>query len=260
MPRVSLGSDGGGHLKSSDELRRENAPLGDRISRLSAAILRISASLDVNTVLHEVVESARALTGARYGVITTIDESGQLQDFVTSGFTPGEHQQLAAWSDGPRLFAHLRDLPGVLRLRDLPGYVRARGFSSDLMRSKTFQGTPMRHRGAAVGNFFLAEKEGEREFTSEDEEVLVLFASQAATAIANARTHRAEQRARANLEALIDTSPVGVVVFDARTRNPVSLNREAKRIVGSLRTPDRSPEQLLEMMTYRRAERAGDYP
>ena len=254
MPRVSLGSDGGGHLKSSDELRRENAPLGDRISRLSAAILRISASLDVNTVLHEVVESARALTGARYGVITTIDESGQLQDFVTSGFTPGEHQQLAAWSDGPRLFAHLRDLPGVLRLRDLPGYVRARGFSSDLMRSKTFQGTPMRHRGAAVGNFFLAEKEGEREFTSEDEEVLVLFASQAATAIANARTHRAEQRARANLEALIDTSPVGVVVFDARTRNPVSLNREAKRIVGSLRTPDRSPEQLLEMMTYRRAD------
>ena len=253
MPRVSLGSDGGGHLKSSDELRRENAPLGDRISRLSAAILRISASLDVNTVLHEVVESARALTGARYGVITTIDESGQLQDFVTSGFTPAEHQQLAAWSDGPRLFAHLRDLPGVLRLRDLPGYVRARGFSSDLMRSKTFQGTPMRHRGAAVGNFFLAEKEGEREFTSEDEEVLVLFASQAATAIANARTHRAEQRARANLEALIDTSPVGVVVFDARTRNPVSLNREAKRIVGGLRTPGRTPEQLLEMMTYRRA-------
>ena len=254
MPRVSLGSDGGGHLKSSDELRRENAPLGDRISRLSAAILRISASLDVNTVLHEVVESARALTGARYGVITTIDESGQLQDFVTSGFTPGEHQQLAAWSDGPRLFAHLRDLPGVLRLRDLPGYVRSLGFSSDLMRSKTFQGTPMRHRDVAVGNFFLAEKEGGLEFTSEDEEVLVLFASQAATAIANARTHRDEQRARANLEALIDTSPVGVVVFDARTRNPVSLNREAKRIVGGLRTPGRTPEQLLEMMTYRRAD------
>ena len=241
-------------MKSPDELRRENEALGDRISRLSAAILRISASLDVNTVLQEVVDSARALTGARYGVITTIDDAGQPQDFVSSGFTPAEHQQLADWPDGPRLFEHLRDLPGALRLGDLPGYVRELGFSSDLMRSKTFQGTPMRHRGVAVGHFFLAEKEGGREFTGEDEEVLVLFASQAATAIANARTHRAEQRARADLEALVDTSPVGVVVFDARTGHPVSLNREAKRIVGGLRLPGRSPEQLLEVMTVRRAD------
>ena len=241
-------------MKSPDELRRENEALGDRISRLSAAILRISASLDVNTVLHEVVDSARALTGARYGVITTIDDAGQLQDFVTSGFTPAEQQQLAEWPDGPRLFEHLRDLPGALRLRDLPGYVRSLGFSSDLMRSKTLQGTPLRHRGVHVGNFFLAEKEGGREFTGEDEEVLVLFASQAATAIANARTHRAEQRARADLEALVETSPVGVLVFDARTGNPVSLNREAKRIVGGLRLPGRSPEQLLEVLTFRRAD------
>ena len=241
-------------MKSPDELRRENEALGERISRLSAAILRISASLDVNTVLQEVVDSARALTGARYGVITTIDDAGQPQDFVSSGFTPAEHQQLADWPDGPRLFEHLRDLPGALRLGDLPGYVRSLGFSTDLMRSKTFQGTPMRHRGVAVGHFFLAEKEGGREFTGEDEEVLVLFASQAATAIANARTHRAEQRARADLEALVDTSPVGVVVFDARTGHPVSLNREAKRIVGGLRLPGRSPEQLLEVMTVRRAD------
>ena len=253
-PGFTPGPARGGPLKSPDELRRENEALGERISRLSAAILRISASLDVNTVLQEVVDSARALTGARYGVITTIDDAEQPQDFVSSGFTPAEHQQLADWPDGPRLFEHLRDLPGALRLGDLPGYVRSLGFSTDLMRSKTFQGTPMRHRGVAVGHFFLAEKEGGREFTSEDEEVLVLFASQAATAIANARTHRAEQRARADLEALVDTSPVGVVVFDARTGHPVSLNREAKRIVGGLRLPGRSPEQLLEVMTVRRAD------
>ena len=43
----------------------------------------------------------------------------------------------------------------------------------------------MRHRGVHVGTFFLGDKKGGQEFTSEDEEVLVLFASQAATAIAN---------------------------------------------------------------------------
>ena len=93
------------------------------------------------------------------------------------------------------------------------------------MRSKTLQGTPIRHRGVHVGTFFLAEKKGGPEFTDEDEEVLVLFASQAATAIANARTHQDEQRARSNLEALVDTSPVGVVVFDARTGRPVRRYR-----------------------------------
>ena len=48
---------------------------------------------------------------------------------------------------------------------------------------------PHGRRGVLVGSFFLAEKESGREFTAEDEQVLVLFAAQAATAIANARTH-----------------------------------------------------------------------
>ena len=155
----------------------------ERISRLSAAILRISASLDVNTVLHEVVDSARALTGARYGLITAFDEAGQPEGLVASGFTDDEHRQLQDWPDGWRLFAHFRELRAPLRLADLPAYVRSLGFSADLMRSQTLQATPMRHRGADVGMFFLAGKEGGSEFTNEDEEVLVLFASQAAASV-----------------------------------------------------------------------------
>ena len=58
----------------------------------------------------------------------------------------------------------------------------------------------------------------------------MLFAAQAVTAIANARSHRDERRARADLEALVETSPVGVVVFNARTGAPVSFNREAGRL------------------------------
>ena len=241
-------------MSSPDEPRREINALRDRVRSLSTAILRITGSLDVDTVLREVVESARALTGARYGAIATIDDGGQPQEFVSSGVTRDVHRQLVDWPDGPKVFAHFRDLPGPVRVRDLPSYVRSLGCSVDLMRSKTLQGTPMRHRGAHVGNFFLAEKAGGQEFTSEDEELLVLFASQAAAAIANARTHRDEQRARADLEALVDTSPVGVVVFDARTGHPVMLNREVRRIIGGLCAPDRSPEQLLEALRCQRAD------
>ena len=226
----------------------------DRISRLSAAILRISTSLDLATVLEEVVESARALTGARSGVITTIDERGAIEDFVTSGLPPEERRQMVEWPDGARLFAHLRDQPAPLRVADLRGYLRSLGLAPPPWSATTLQGTPMRYRGEHLGTFFLADKDDGEGFTGEDEEILVLFASQAATAIANARTYRDVERARADLAALVETSPVGVAVFDAGTGHPVSFNREARRIVEGLRTPGCPPEQLLEVITCRHAD------
>ena len=240
--------------ESPATLRRQIQALEERVSRLSNAVLRISSSLDLDTVLQEVVDSARALVDARYGVITTDDGAGNVQEFVTSGFTSAEKQQMADWTDGPRLLKHFRDLEAPLRLSGLRDYVSALGFSSDLMRSDTLMGTPMRHRDVHVGNFFLAEKEGRKEFTEADEEILVLLASQAATAIANARAHRDERRARADLETLIETSPVGVVVFDGATGEPVSVNREARRIVEGLGMPGRPLEELLDVVTCRRAD------
>ena len=228
--------------------------LRERISTLSAAILRISASLDMETVLQEAVHSARALTGARFGLIATVDESGEPEHFVPSGLTDEELQELRAWPGAHRFFEHLREFPDPVRLDDLPGYVLSLGLGPEVPASKTLQATPMRHRGVYVGHFFLGEKEGGPAFGDEDEEVLVLFGSQAAAAIGNARTHRSELRARADLEALVETTPVGVAVFDAPTGRPVTFNREARRIVESLCTPDSAPEDQLESMTCHRAD------
>ena len=81
-----------------------------------------------------------------------------------------------------------------------------------------------------------------------------MFASQAALVIANARRYRDELRARGDLEALVNMSPVGVVVFDARTGGLVSVNREARRIVSDLRTPGVAMGELLDILTFRRAD------
>ena len=225
-----------------------------RFSRLCSAILRINASLDLETVLQEVVDSARALTGARHGLIATADDAGEAGPYVISGVTQEQLRQLEEWDDALRVFEHFRDLPGAVRVGDLPAWLRSLGFSPVAIPSRTLQATPIRHRGIYAGSVFLVGKDGDREFTREDEEVLGLLASQAATAIANARTFRDEQRARARVETLFDTSPVGVVVLDARTGNPLSVNREAKRIIRGLRTPDRSTTELLGMITCRRGD------
>ena len=240
-------------LESSDALRRENEALRERISRLHEAVLRISGSLDPATVLQQTVDCARALTGARYGVMTTID-GGRARDFVSSGFTPEEHRRLADWAGGRRLFELLRDLPQAVRSSDFPACVRSLGIPAGPLPAVWMQATPMRHRGEHVGNLFLGHEAGGQDFTGEDQEVLVLFASHAATAIANARRHRDEQRARADLETLIETAAVGVVEFDAGTGEPVSFNQETRRIVDRLGPPDQSAGDLLRTMTCRLAD------
>ena len=244
-------------MTNADELERELEAIRDRLSRLSEASLRINESLDFDTVLQGVLDSACSLTGARYGVITLLDESGQVQDFVTSGLTPEEHRRFTELPERLKIFENLGRITEPLRLRDFHTHTRALGLPEfrppfPVSSPLPFLASPIRHLGKSVGAFYVGEKEVE--FTSEDEETLVMFASQAALVIANARRYREEQRVRTDLETLIDTSPVGVLVFDARTGNVVSVNREARRIVSDLCEPGGSAEQLLEVLTFRRAD------
>ena len=244
-------------MEQADDQAREIAELRDRLSRLSQASLRINESLDFDTVLQGVLDSACSLTGARYGVITLLNESGRIQDFLYSGLTPEESRRFAEFPNGMLFFEYLSSISEPLRLRDFHSYVRELGlpeFHPPMAVSSPlpFLAAPIRHLGESVGAFYVGEKE--LEFTPEDEETLVMFASQAALVIANARRHRDEQRTRADLETLVNTTPVGVMVFDAGTGEVRSINREARRIVSDLCAPDGTAEQLLEVLTFRRAD------
>ena len=243
-------------MNNPGDLQREIEALRERLLRLSEASLRITESLDPDTMLQEVLDSTRALTDARYGGITTLDDEGRLLDFITSGFTPEDRQRVMDLPPGLALFDYFSSIRGSLRFADVAGHMRSLGFPEGHPPLNTLLGAPMRHRGEHVGNLYVADKEGDREFTPEDEETLVMFAAQASMVVVNARRHRDEQRARADLETLINTSPVGVVVFDARTGAPVTINREARRIGDHLREPEQPPEQLLEVITIRRRRRA----
>ena len=155
---------------------------------------------------------------------------------------------------GLGLLQYLNEIEGPLRLADIASHPRSVGFPEGHPPMKTFLGTPVLHLGERLGNIYLTEKEGGREFTLEDEETLVMFASQAGMAIVNARRYSDEHRARADLEALVNISPVGVLVFDAKTGDLVSLNQEARRIVRGLRAPGRSQTEILSVLTFRRPD------
>ncbi len=250
-------------MERNEEPAQEVSALRERLSRLAQASLRINESLDFDTVLQGVLDSARSLTGARYGVITLLDGSGDLESVLFSGMTGEEARLFQDLPSGLQMFEYLSGLSQPLRVPDLLEHLRSKGLPDleppvAVGPAVPFLAVPVQHRDERVGSFFLAKTEPPDsrsvEFSPEDQETLVMFASQAALVVANARRHREERQARSDLETLVNTSPVGVVVFDARTGAPVSLNQEARRIVDGLREPGQSPEQLLDALTFRRGD------
>ena len=241
-------------MEADDRQEPENPAVPGRLSQLSEATLRINESLDVAIALQEVVDSARVLCGARYAVIATLDEAGQPQEYVTSGMTP-EEQQLLEQLGGQEFFAYQTRLREPIRGLDVAAHFRAVGFPEfNWLPESPFLAAPLRHRGEGVGSIYLAREVGRPEFIREDEESLVMFAAQAALAIANARRYRDEQRARADLEALVNTCPVGVLVLDARTGDPVMVNEEARRLVDAPGQPLDAVRRLIGELTIRRAD------
>ena len=247
---------GGHQLQPTDERDRRIRELEERLSLLGEAGLRINEDLDFNTVLQGVLDSARSLTGARYGVLVLHDADGTAGDFLASGMTPEETggcgtSGLAQPLPAPEPDSGTAAGRGPAGLHPGAGPARARS-SGGVSQRVSFLAFPILHRGDRVGSIFLAEKEDGLEFTRGGR------GDPGAVRCPGGHGHRQRPPPPGGAAGTGwpgDAGghlPVGVAVFDAATGLPRSFNREARRIVDSLRDPDQSPQDLLEVVTFRR--------
>ena len=230
-----------------DELR-------ERFSRLSEASASISESLELEKVLEGVLDNARELTGARYGLMVLCDNRGWIEDYVASGLTSQQAHHFWQMPEGVAFHRHLIEVGGPIREPDLLAYARQRGLPVPNLpfpdsEAASVLAMRLRHRSELVGAICVSHKD--QQFTPDDEETMALFATQAAMVITNARRHQQEQRARADLETLVNTAPVGVLVFDAENGALKTANREAKKLVGEHLLPGGTVEDLLNTATFR---------
>lgn len=152
-------------MPNSDRLQQEIETLRSRQARLSEASLRINESLDFDSVLQGVLDSACALTDARLGVITVLNSSGDILDFLAHGLTAAEVAQLETVPGGIEFHKEFSKASAPLRLSDFPCYFRELGHpGTNLPPPKSPEvsllAAPIRHMGEHVGNIFLGEKEG----------------------------------------------------------------------------------------------------
>jgi signal transduction histidine kinase len=175
----------------------------DRLRVLVDAGIVLSSELSLDALLQTLVETAAALTGARYAALGVVDRAGEgLEQFLTTGVDPETHAAIGELPRGRGILGVLIREARPLRLRDLASDPRSVGFPEHHPPMRTFLGVPILLRGVAYGNLYLTEKEGGDEFTEEDEELMQLLASQAAVAIENARLYESSTRWLRQLESL----------------------------------------------------------
>ena len=239
--------------------RPQNAqPTRNRLLRLREVSLRISESLDFHEVIQCVLDSARSITAARTGVMVLMDDQLRPQEYLSSGLTREESLELWERPKTRQIFDLFTEIKNPLRIPDLVTFVRSRGITDweppRYENTLPFMSVPLYHRGIHIGQIFLGDKDHSGEFTDADEEILIMFAAQAAMTVTNARLFYDFQKAKEGLDKLVDTSPVGVVVLNLVTGVPELVNHEAMRILLHDTDHEQPPHDLLERVTFLRPD------
>ena len=161
-----------------------------RLESLLEAGIAIASGLDLDRILGRLVELACALTDARHGALGVLDETGnRLSRFITTGVDDDLRRTIGDLPHGRGILGLLIHDQQVLRLHDLTEHPASVGFPPGHPPMRSFLGVPVQLRGVAFGNLYLCEKDGERDFGEDDEEIVSLLASQAAIAIENAKLY-----------------------------------------------------------------------
>ncbi len=165
------------------------------------AVMALSSDLDLHSVLDRIVESATALTGARYGALGVLDRDDRLGEFLTTGIPGRDRELIGDLPHGRGILGLLITEPRPLRLHDLTEHPASYGFPAHHPPMTSFLGVPVHIRGTVFGNLYLTEKEGGGDFTDTDEQLVVALANAAGLVIENARAYSLSERRRQWLEA-----------------------------------------------------------
>ncbi len=167
-----------------------------RAERLLETGLALAAELSLPALLQRIIDLAAEVTGARYGALGVLSTDGtDLSDFITTGMSPAQRAAIGALPRGEGILGVLIREPELLRLRSIAAHPRSFGFPPDHPPMQSFLGAPIRAHGRVFGNIYLTDKNGADEFTEDDASAVLVLATQAGVAIANAQLY-AELRLR----------------------------------------------------------------
>jgi len=171
---------------------------------LLEAGLTLASELSLPIVLQRIVDLAAQVTDARYGALGVIGEGGELVEFITTGLSAKQRRAIGALPRGRGILGLLIKEPKPIRITNIADHSKSVGFPANHPPMKSFLGAPVQAMGKVFGNIYLAEKRGDSKFSREDEESVVILATQAGAAIANATLYAETRQRERWLDALRD--------------------------------------------------------
>jgi signal transduction histidine kinase len=172
------------------------------------AVVTMAADLSLDGLLGRIVEVAGRLARARYAALGVLDVSGthRLRTFVHHGMSVDEVARIGALPTGHGLLGLIIDRPEPLRLHDIAEHPASFGFPAHHPPMRSFLGVPIRVGERIFGNLYLTEKEGNGDFSEQDEHIVVSLAAAAGVAIENSLLHEEAARRERWLAATAEIS------------------------------------------------------
>ena len=171
----------------------------EQMAALHKAALTLTKEIDLATVLQSVVDEARTLVEAQYGALGVLEEEGNYIDqFIVSGITPQQRALLGPPPRGHGLLGALIKAGEPIRVPTISEDSRSVGFPPNHPPMRSLLGVPISFQGEILGDLYLTDKLSPTGkvtiFSEQDQQLLEMFATQAAIAIKNAQFHRQSQQ------------------------------------------------------------------
>ena len=145
---------------------------------------------------------SKELVSATYSALGILGKDGSLVQFITSGISEAGRDRIGDPPKGKGILGVVLREEQSLRLHDLTQHPDAGGFPANHPPMRSFLGMPITFKGIVMGNLYLTDKIGAEEFSDDDENIVTLFAAQAAVAIETARLFETETRRSSQLDVL----------------------------------------------------------
>lgn len=225
------------------------------------AALDFGARLDLDTVLQRVADLARTVVPSKYAALGVCDDTGMIQQFITSGIDPETRAAIGPLPQGHGMVGELirRGLPMIVP--DIAADPRSVGFPPHHPKMQAMLGVPITLGDRTLGDLYLTDPVG-GSYSDDDLEIVQVLAAHAAHAIERAQLHSAveqgQRRAEAQrdqLQTILDSLPSGILIYALPGPYIEMSNRTARSMVRGSSIDDDIP---LATMPYRLLTLEGD--
>lgn len=173
-----------------------------RVDALLDAVLSVSAGLDLDQTLRQIVRAATKLVDAQYGALGVLGADGMLTEFIYEGIDDATRELIGPLPTGHGVLGVVIDEAKPLRLADIANHPASVGFPPNHPPMRSFLGVPVEIRGEIFGRLYLTEKNNGQEFTPDDEVIVRALAGAAGIAVENARLYDAARQRQHWLQAI----------------------------------------------------------